>query len=97
MIPRTATTLANVDVGALPTALTTERAAELLGVTRVGLWKMAGDGTAPVPFFHVGRLLRWPTAPILRLLELDEASTPGPTDGSPEGTPRDEPSTAGAA
>jgi hypothetical protein len=89
MVPRTTSTLADVEVRALPTALTTEQAAQLLGVTRVGLWKMAGDGTAPVPFFHVGRLLRWPTAPILRLLGLEPGSDDGPAGPSPEATERD--------
>ena len=93
---QTATTLAHVDVGAMPAALTTEQAANLLGISRVGLWKMAENGTAPVPHFYAGRALRWPTAPMLRLLGLDPSS-PGPTDGSPEGPSRDEPSTAGAA
>jgi predicted DNA-binding transcriptional regulator AlpA len=93
---RTATALADVDVGALPTALTTEQAADLLGITRVGLWKMAGDGTAPVPHFKVGRLLRWPTAPILRLLSLDQSST-GPAGTSEDGTARDSASTTPAA
>jgi predicted DNA-binding transcriptional regulator AlpA len=95
---RNATTLGEIDVASLPASLTTERAARLLGLSRVGLWGMARDGDAPVPFFHAGAAIRWPTAPILRLLGLsdDEGSGPGPAGTSPEGTERDSASTAAA-
>lgn len=91
-----ATTLDEIDVGALPASLTTEQAAHLLGISRIGLWGMASDGTAPVPFFRAGRAIRWPTKPILRLLGLDQ-SDPGAADPSAEGAPRDDASHAGPA
>lgn len=61
----------SVDIDHLPTTLTTERAAELLGVSRGTLWAAARDGDAPVEPIKVGRALRWPTRPILELLGLD--------------------------
>jgi hypothetical protein len=94
---RNATTLGELDVASLPASLTTEQAARLLGLSRVGLWGMARDGDAPVPFFHAGSALRWPTAPILRLLGLDDGSDPGPSGTSPEDPARDTPSTEAAA
>jgi predicted DNA-binding transcriptional regulator AlpA len=92
----TATTLDEIDVGALPAAATTEQAARLLGISRVGLWKMAENGTAPIAHFKVGRALRWPTAPILRLLGLDESDA-GAAEPSADDTARDRPSTTPAA
>ena len=58
------------DLESLPPALTSEQAAELLGVSRGALWAAARDGDAPVEPYRVGRALRWPTAPILALLGL---------------------------
>jgi predicted DNA-binding transcriptional regulator AlpA len=59
-------------------ALSTERAAALLGVSPDTLWKAARDGDPPVPFFRCGRSLRWPAAPIRALLGLDqERASPG--------------------
>jgi predicted DNA-binding transcriptional regulator AlpA len=59
------------EVGALPPALTTAEAAKLLRVPTAHLWKLARDDTAPVPVMRLGRLLRWPTRPILELLGLE--------------------------
>lgn len=58
------------DLDSLPSALTSEQAAELLGMSRGALWAAARDGDAPVEPYRVGRALRWPTAPILALLGL---------------------------
>ncbi len=58
------------DVGGLPTALSTAEAAQLLGVPVAHLWKLAREGTAPVPVMRLGRTLRWPTRPILEALGL---------------------------
>jgi excisionase family DNA binding protein len=70
------------DTAALPPALTTAEAAELLGVPVAHLWKLAREGSAPVPVLRLGRSLRWPTRPILKALGLalgdaddDEVST----------------------
>jgi hypothetical protein len=103
---RNATTLGEIDVASLPTSLNTEEAARLLRLSRVGLWGMARDGDAPVPFFHAGAALRWPTAPILRLLGLDPneddtsrepESSPGPSQASPQRKARDNRSATPAA
>lgn len=53
-------------------ALTTDEAAQLLGISSNTLWRCARDGTAPVPHYRFGRALRWPVVPILRLLRIEE-------------------------
>jgi predicted DNA-binding transcriptional regulator AlpA len=60
------------DVRALPPALTTAQAADLLGVPTAHLWKLARTGESPVPVMRLGRSLRWPTLPILEALGLAE-------------------------
>jgi excisionase family DNA binding protein len=60
------------DITALPPALTTAEAAQLLGVAVPHLWKLAREGSAPVPVLRLGRSLRWPTRPILEVLGLAE-------------------------
>lgn len=67
--------MTTAEVRSLPPALSTDEAARLLGVTREHLWKCAREGTAPVPFLRLGkRQLRWPTAPILRVLGIEDGS-----------------------
>jgi excisionase family DNA binding protein len=58
------------DATGLPPALTTAEAAKLLGVPVAHLWKLAREGSAPVPVLRLGRSLRWPTRPILEALGL---------------------------
>jgi predicted DNA-binding transcriptional regulator AlpA len=58
------------DVRALPPALTTAQAAELLSVPTAHLWKLVREGSAPVPVLRIGRSLRWPTRPIIEALGL---------------------------
>lgn len=59
------------DVAGLPPTLTTEQAAEMLGVSKDHLWKLAREGTAPVEPLRLGASLRWPTARLADLLGLD--------------------------
>lgn len=56
------------DLDALPPALTTVQAAQLLGVSHDALERAAKRGDAPVPSYRWGRSLRWPSEPIRRLL-----------------------------
>lgn len=75
------------DLAALPAALTTSQAAELLGLSDDSLERAAKRGDAPVPFYRWGRSLRWPSEPIRRLLN---------GEGAPDGTPS-EPATTTTA
>lgn len=74
------------DLDALPAALTTAQAAELLNMSKSALERAARSGDTPVPFFRWGRALRWPKEPIRRLLlgldplNVDGAPTRGPAD-----------------
>lgn len=71
------------DLDALPAALTTAQASELLGLSHDALERAAKRGDAPVPFYKWGRALRWPAEPIRRLLlGLDR-------NGAPAGAPQD--------
>src|SRR4051812_23421099 len=76
------------DLYDLPAALTTARAAELLGLSPSALERAARRGDAPVPFYRWGRALRWPSEPIRRLLlGLDPLNGDGaPTDRGPADT-----------
>lgn len=60
------------DTSTLPAALTTDQAAELLGVSPDLLWRLARDGEAPVEPLRLGRVIRWPTAALLDLLGLGD-------------------------
>lgn len=64
-----------------PPTLSTEQAAELLGVSRGALWAAARDGDAPVPPIRVGRCLRWPTRPVLVALGIEQSDDSAPTPG----------------
>jgi hypothetical protein len=74
------------DPTALGTTTDTPTVAALLGCSRGAVWAAARDeggivldGEVLRPI-RVGRVLRWPTAPILRALGLD-GSSPGSDDG----------------
>ena len=76
------------DLDALPAALTTVQASELLGVSHDALERAAKRGDAPVPHYRWGRCLRWPTEPSRRILNGDGAPPNGtPTETTP--TPGD--------
>lgn len=65
------------DIEGLPVTLTTAEAARLLGVTDDHLWALRRLGTAPVEPLKLGRAYRWPTAPLLALLGLDNVNAKG--------------------
>lgn len=81
------------DFAALPVTLNTGQAAEMLGVSRDHLWKLAREGRAPIEPLRLGATLRWPTALLADLLGLgsgarDSAGLEGPalaSTPSPEG------------
>lgn len=62
------------DVDHLPTVLTAEPVAELLGVSTDLLYRLVRDEpeSLQVQPFRLGRALRWPTAPLLAALGLPE-------------------------
>lgn len=61
------------DVAGLPPTLNTDEAAQLLGVSRDTLWRLAREGTAPVEPLRLGSALRWPTARLADLLGIPTA------------------------
>lgn len=71
----------------LPAVLTTEQAADLLSVSTDHLWALARERRAPVEPLRLGRSLRWPTAPLLAVLGLDDARAgPIARNGAPNPT-----------
>jgi excisionase family DNA binding protein len=56
-----------VDLGSLPPTVSVEEAAVLLGVSRSAAYRAARAGQLKT--FRLGRKLRVPTAPLLRLLD----------------------------
>jgi predicted DNA-binding transcriptional regulator AlpA len=69
----------------LPASLTLPEAAALLGIGRTHAYTLAATGQFPAPVLHLGRALRVPTAPLLRLLAIPDptAPAPDPTPGDP--------------
>lgn len=59
---------------ALPPTLTTAETAEMLGTTTSTLWRLVREGTAPVEPLRLGRCLRFPTARVLAVLEIERPS-----------------------
>lgn len=70
------------ETATLPPTLTTDQAAELLGITADHLWKLRREGQAPVESLQLGRALRWPTVPLLELLGISRDET-GPLQAGP--------------
>lgn len=77
----------------LPASLSLIEAAALLGIGRTHAYNLEAAGQFPVPVLHLGRVIRVPTAPLLRLLGLatpipiPDSSPPAPTQhvaGAPE-------------
>jgi excisionase family DNA binding protein len=70
------------DLAALPAVLNVEQAAEVLDLSRTAAYELIRNGEWPTPVFRLGRLIRIPTAPVLRLLGLEpeEASKRGPVN-----------------
>jgi predicted DNA-binding transcriptional regulator AlpA len=53
--------------------LSAEKAFAELGIDRSTGYKAIREGTFPVPVLRIGRLIRVPTEPLRRLLQLDGA------------------------
>jgi excisionase family DNA binding protein len=62
------TSPARRDLAELPAVLNVEQAAEVLGLSRTAAYELIRNGEWPTPVFRLGRLIRIPTAPVLRLL-----------------------------
>ncbi len=65
-----------VPAAAVRPVVSAEEAFAYLGIDRSTGYKAIRDGTFPVPVLRIGRLIRVPTVPLRRLLQLDE-----PADG----------------
>ncbi|WP_157436479.1 helix-turn-helix transcriptional regulator [Actinospica robiniae] len=63
----------------LPPVVNVVTAAAWLGVGRTTAYRLAANGTFPVPVLRIGTSLRVPTAPLLRLLDI-EPSTAAPRE-----------------
>lgn len=68
----------------LPPVVDVVTAAAWLGVGRTTAYRLAANGTFPVPVLRIGTSLRVPTAPLLRLLDL-EPSVPTPGEEQIDG------------
>lgn len=53
----------------------------MLGINRSTGYKAIQDGTFPVTVVRIGRLIRVPTAPILRLLQVGDLSSTASGEG----------------
>lgn len=52
----------------VPTALTVEQAAAMLGIGRTLAYELIRAGEWPTPILHLGRLIKVPSGPLLSLL-----------------------------
>jgi excisionase family DNA binding protein len=71
------TSPARRDLAELPAVLNVEQAAEVLGLSRTAAYELIRTGEWPTPVFRLGRLIRIPTAPVLRLLGVAPANPSG--------------------
>ena len=71
------TSPARRDLAELPGVLNVEQAAEVLGLSRTAAYELIRSGEWPTPVFRLGRLIRIPTAPVLRLLGVAPAHHSG--------------------
>jgi hypothetical protein len=55
----------------LPAAVDVRTAGEVLGVGRTAAYALIRNGNWPTPVLHLGPTIRVPTAPLLRLLEVE--------------------------
>lgn len=55
----------------LPTVIDVPTAAAILGVGRTAAYELIRTNRWPTPVLHVGKLIRIPTAPLLRLVGID--------------------------
>lgn len=59
------------DLRSLPTVIDVPTAAAILGVGRTAAYELIRTNRWPTPVLHVGKLIRIPTAPLLRLVGID--------------------------
>jgi excisionase family DNA binding protein len=72
------------DLAALPAVLNVEQAAEVLDLSRTAAYELIRSGEWPTPVFRLGRLIRIPTAPVLRLLGVEPDEDPSRGRVSPD-------------
>jgi len=56
---------------ALPAVVDVPTAAKALGLSRTAAYELIRTGEWPTPVFRLGRLIRIPTEPLLRLLGIE--------------------------
>jgi excisionase family DNA binding protein len=79
------TTPKRSDLAALPAVLNVEQAAEVLDLSRTAAYELIRSGAWPTPVFRLGRLIRIPTAPVLKLLGIEtEVASAQPENASRE-------------
>ena len=64
------------ELHALPTLVDVTTAGEILGVGRALAYQLVRTGQWPTPVIRMGRLIKVPTGPLLRLLDLQVPSDP---------------------
>lgn len=62
------------ELDALPAVVDVPTAARVLGLSRTAAYELIRVGGWPTPVFRLGRLIRIPTAPMLNLLGLHQAT-----------------------
>jgi predicted DNA-binding transcriptional regulator AlpA len=67
----TSTQMTREQLSQLPTVLDVPTAAAILGVGRTAAYDLIRTNRWPTPVLHVGKLIRIPTAPLLRLVGLE--------------------------
>lgn len=58
----------NPPTAQLPSALTVEQAAKMLGIGRTLAYELIRDGHWPTPVLRIGRLIKIPSGPLTALL-----------------------------
>ena len=66
----------------LPAVIDVPTAASLLGIGRTAAYELIRTGEWPTPVFRLGKLIRIPTAPLLKLLGLERPPLPQPAPQS---------------
>lgn len=56
----------------LPTVIDVPTAAAILGIGRTAAYELVRTNRWPTPVVHVGKLIRIPTAPLLRMVGIEQ-------------------------
>lgn len=67
----TSTQMSREQLRQLPTVLDVPTAAAILGIGRTAAYELIRTNRWPTPVLHVGKLIRIPTAPLLRLISIE--------------------------